>query len=165
MYPYETYLSLDLDAIEQNLSAIAKKAKTKILAVVKADAYGHGAVPLAKHLESRSDFFGVACAAEALELRAAGITKPILIFGHTPVEAFPEIIRQQIRPAIFRMDDAIAFSKEVAAQGVHAPIHIALDTGEQISVKDAMYALAIESANDVSNVFAEHIAVLPSIYL
>ena len=125
----ETYLSVDLDALDANFSAIRSKANNKIMAVVKADAYGHGAVVLAKHLESRSDFFGVACVSEALELRKAGIRLPILILGHTPVQAFGQVIAHEIRPAIFRMDEAVEFSKEAVRQGVKAPIHIALDTG------------------------------------
>ncbi len=125
----ETYLAIDLDVVDENFSAISNKAKCKVMTVLKADAYGFGSVPLAKHLQSRSDYFGVAYISEALELRAAGITLPILILGHTPVEFFPEAICQGIRPAIFRMDDARAFSAEAVRQGVRAPVHIALDTG------------------------------------
>ena len=124
-----TYLAIDLDALDGNIAQVQRKAGCKLLTIVKADAYGHGAVPLAKHLEDRSDFFGVACMSEAAELRRAGIRKPILILGHTPRTAYPELVRQQIRPAIFREDDAIALSCEAVKQGVTAPFHFAVDTG------------------------------------
>jgi alanine racemase len=124
-----TYLAIDLDVIDENFAAVRQKCHSKILTIVKADAYGYGAVPMAKYLESRSDFFGVAYMSEAMELRRAGIQIPILILGHTPRSAYPELIRQKIRPAIFRLDDARALSEEAVRQGVITPIHFAIDTG------------------------------------
>jgi alanine racemase len=124
-----TYLDIDLDVIDANFAKVREKTKCKILTIVKADAYGYGAVPMAKYLESRSDFFGVAYMSEAMELRRAGIQIPILILGHTPRSAYPELIRQKIRPAIFRLDDARALSEEAVRQGVITPIHFAIDTG------------------------------------
>jgi alanine racemase len=124
-----TYLAIDLDVIDENFAAVRQKCHSKILTIVKADAYGYGAVPMAKYLESRSDFFGVAYMSEAMELRRAGIQIPILILGHTPRSAYPELIRQKIRPAIFRLDDARALSEEAVRQGVTTPIHFAIDTG------------------------------------
>ena len=119
-----TYLVID-----ENFARVQEKAACKILTIVKADAYGFGAVPMAKYLESRSDFFGVAYMSEAMELREAGIQKPILILGHTPRSAYPELVRRQIRPAIFRYDDAVALSEEAVRQGVKTPFHFAIDTG------------------------------------
>jgi len=124
-----TYLAIDLDIINENFAQVRAKAPGKILTIVKADAYGYGAVPMAKYLEDRSDFFGVAYMSEAMELRRAGIQKPILILGHTPRSAYPELVRQAIRPAIFRYDDAVALSEEAVRQGVKTPIHFAIDTG------------------------------------
>ena len=125
-----TYLAIDLDTIDENFARVREKCGgSKILTIVKADAYGFGAVPMAKYLESRSDFFGVAYMSEAMELRLAGIQKPILILGHTPRTAYPELVRRQIRPAIFRYDDAVALSEEAVRQGVKTPIHFAIDTG------------------------------------
>ena len=124
-----TYLAIDFDALEENLSAIRAKAGTKILAVVKADAYGHGAVPIAAFLESRVDFLGVARIEEAMELRNAGISLPILILGHTPRTAFPELVKAQFRPTLFRLDDAEALSQEAVRQGCQVPVHLAVDTG------------------------------------
>ena len=126
---YDTFLKIDLDAIRDNFRAVAKKAGVPVMAVIKADAYGHGAVQVARLLEAECTFFGVASVAEAMELRQAGLTKPILILGHTPVPAFPLVVRYGIRPAIFRYEDALELSRAAQAQGVVAPFHFAVDTG------------------------------------
>ena len=124
-----TYVKIDLDAIWDNFQAVREKAGVPVMAVVKADAYGHGAVPVARLLEPECAFFGVATVSEALELRRAGLQKPIMILGHTPVEAYSEIISQGIRPAIFCLEDGLALSQEAKRLGIPAPFHFALDTG------------------------------------
>ena len=124
-----TYVQIDLDAIADNMAAIRAKAGVDVLAVIKADAYGHGAVPIARLLQDRCRFFGVSSILEALELRQAGLTAPILILGYTPVSAFPAAVREQIRPAIFHYEDALALSQEAQKQGKIAPFHFAVDTG------------------------------------
>ncbi len=124
-----TYVTIDLDAIAANFRAIRQKAGAPVIAVVKANAYGHGAVQVARLLEPDCAFFGVSSTAEALELRSAGLTKPILILGHTPTENFPLLIENSIRPTIFCYEDALAFSEAACALGVRAPLHIAADTG------------------------------------
>ena len=96
-----TYVKVDLDAIRDNLTAIRKQAGVPVMAVVKADAYGHGAVPVARQVEPLCSFFGVSSMEEALELRNAGIRLPILILGHTPASAFSQAIPLGIRPAIY----------------------------------------------------------------
>ena len=120
---------VDLDAIAANFRAIRRKAGVPVMAIVKADAYGHGAVPIARLLEPECAFFGVSSLAEALELRQAGIHKPILILGYTPPQAFPAAIAAGIRPAIFRCEDALALSRAAAEAGITAPFHFAVDTG------------------------------------
>ena len=124
-----TYVSIDLDAISDNFDRICAKAGTKVMAIIKADAYGHGAIQVAKLLEGKCSFFGVSSMLEALELRQAGLESPILILGHTPVSAFPDAIRLGIRPAIFHYEDAVALSQEAVRQGITVPFHIAVDTG------------------------------------
>lgn len=124
-----TYLAIDLDALDRNFAAIRQKAGCRVMAVIKADAYGHGAVPIARQLDRQADFLGVSCAAEAMELHRAGIQTPILILGHTPPSAYPALVAAGIRPAIFRLDDAEALSAEAVRQGVTAPFHFAIDTG------------------------------------
>ena len=123
------YAQIDLDILKQNMANIKAHVKVPVLLVVKADAYGHGAVPVAKHLEEDCAMLGVAAFSEAMELRRNGITKPILMLGHTPPSCFPEAIRQGIRPAIFQYEDALALSEEAQKQGLEAPFHLAVDTG------------------------------------
>ena len=124
-----TRVKIDLDAIVANFDAIAAKTGTPVMAVVKADAYGHGAIQVARLLQNRCAFFGVSSLLEATELRRAGLTTPILILGHTPTKAFPAVIREGIRPTIFRWEDAVALSEAAVAEGVSAPFHYAVDTG------------------------------------
>lgn len=124
-----TWVNIDLDAIEANFHAIAHFAGTPVCAVVKADGYGHGAVEVARLLEGQCAFFGVASVAEALELKNAGIGTPILLLGHTPPELFSAVVEQEMRPAIFCWEDAKALSDEAVRQNKTAAFHIALDTG------------------------------------
>ena len=124
-----TRVKIDLDAISENFDAIRLKAKVPVMAVIKADAYGHGAIQVARLLQDRAAFFGVSSMLEAMELRQAGLTTPILILGHTPVKAFPTAVRQGIRPTIFRYEDAVALSAAAVAAGISAPFHFAVDTG------------------------------------
>ena len=124
-----TYAIIDLDKIRANFQAIREKAGVPVMAVVKADAYGHGAIPVSRLLEEMCAFFGVSSMQEALELRRAGLQKPILILGHTPSDAFADAITQGIRPTIFRYEDAKILSQEAIRLGVDAPFHFAVDTG------------------------------------
>ena len=124
-----TQLLIDLDAIEANLDAVRNKTGKLVMAVIKADAYGHGAVQVARRLEKKCAFFGVSSILEAQELRQAGISIPILILGHTPAEAFPIAVTQSIRPTIFHYEDALALSQAAVQARVVAPFHFAVDTG------------------------------------
>lgn len=124
---------ISLDAVEQNFREMRKNIAedTKMIAVVKADAYGHGAVPIA-HLIENHDYiwgFAAATAEEAVHLRQAGITKPILILGIVFDEYFPELVQYDIRPAVCEYDDAKKLSDEAVLQNKTVHIHIALDTG------------------------------------
>lgn len=124
-----TYVNIDLDAITANFRAIREKAGVPVMAVVKADAYGHGAVRVARQLQADCGFFGVSCIQEALELRCGGIDTPILILGRTPVAAYPQAIRNHIRVTLFRYEDALALSETATALGETALFHLAVDTG------------------------------------
>ncbi len=126
---YNSYAQIDLDFLKENMRAIKAYTKAPVMAVIKADAYGHGAVEFAKVLQEDAAFFGVAALSEALELRKNGITTPILMLGHTPVAAYSQVVSLSIRPAIFRWEDAVALSAEAVRQGVTAPFHFAVDTG------------------------------------
>ena len=124
-----TWVKIDLSAIEANIDAVAAKANVPVMAVIKADAYGHGAVPIARLLEKKCAFFGVSSMLEAMELRSAGIRLPILILGATPDDAYPLAVREDIRPAIFTWESACALSRAAAAQGKTVRLHFAADTG------------------------------------
>ena len=150
----QNYVVVDLDAIKQNILAVSRRAGVPVMAVVKADAYGHGAVPVAKHLEKNVSFFGVSSMDEALELRTAGIEKPILILGHSTVGAYPFAVEKDIRLAIFSLEDAKALSEEAQRQGRTARIHFALDTG--------MSRIGFQVTEEAADICAE-IAKLPGL--
>ena len=124
-----TRVKIDLDIIQRNFDAVCRKAGVPVMAVVKADAYGHGAVQVARLLQDACAFFGVSSIHEALELRQAGLTTPILILGQTPVSAFSTAVKQEIRPTIFHYEDALSLSSAAQEAGVEAPFHFAVDTG------------------------------------
>ena len=124
-----TKLMIDLDAIGHNIAAVKARVNAPVMAIIKADAYGYGAVELARYLDDSCAFFGVSSILEALELRQAGIQKPILILGYTPESAFPDAIRQHIRPTIFRYEDGLALSQAAQTLGMTAQFHFAVDTG------------------------------------
>ena len=124
-----TYVKIDLDAIEANIDAIRARAGVDVMAVIKADAYGHGAIQVARLLQDKCSFFGVSSVLEAMELRRAGLYNPILILGHTPVSAFPALIQAEIRPTIFHYEDALALSRAAQDADKTAVFHLAVDTG------------------------------------
>lgn len=127
-----TWAEVSLDRLAQNYHALRGLAPqgTKFMGLVKADAYGHGAVPVAKKLEELgADYLGVACLAEAVELRQAGVTLPILILGGTPVECAQELVRHHITQACYDLDYAKALSAEAQKAGGTLTVHIQCDTG------------------------------------
>ena len=152
-----TRVKIDLDAIASNMDAIREKAGVPVMAVVKADAYGHGAVQVARLLQDKCAFFCVSSILEAMELRQAGLSTPILILGHTPADAFPTAIREGIRPTIYRMEDALALSKAAQFLELPARFHFAVDTGMsrigfQVTEEDADICARIAS---LPGLFAE----------
>ena len=124
-----TYVKIDLDAIAGNFDAVCRKAGCKVMAVIKADAYGHGAIQIARLLQGKCAFFGVSSILEALELRQNGIQDPILMLGHTPSSAYETVIKENIRPTIFRYESALALSQTAQRLGKTAKFHFAVDTG------------------------------------
>ncbi len=126
---FNSYAKINLDALKENITAIKTYTNTPVMAVIKADAYGHGAVEFAKVLASEVAFFGVATLAEALQLRQSGVRKPILMLGHTPAALFPQVVKHGIRATISSYEDAATLSAEAVRQGVTAPFHFAVDTG------------------------------------
>ncbi|HBR56451.1 MAG TPA: alanine racemase, partial [Blastocatellia bacterium] len=105
-------------------------SRTRVMAVVKADAYGHGAAPCANRLQSEGvDWFGVAILEEGLELRNAGITKPILLLGGFWPGQENALLESSLTPAIFRIESAEALDSAAAARGITANFHLKIDTG------------------------------------
>lgn len=122
---------IDLDAIRQNILNSKKllKPSVRLLAVIKADAYGHGAVPVAKALEQLADMYGVAVIEEAVELREHGIQKPILILGTVPEKWYSAVVEYDIIPAVYTPTMAKGLSKAACRNNKTVKIHIKVDTG------------------------------------
>ena len=125
------YAPIDLDAIRFNMESMKRNLApgTGILGVVKADGYGHGAVPAAIAMEPYVDGYAAATLEEALMLRRHGISKRILILGVTHKSQYREMLDADIRPTIFTMEQALPLSQLAEARGVTAAVHLALDTG------------------------------------
>lgn len=127
------YAQIDLDAIDHNLEHISRQigAHARVLAVVKCDGYGHGSVPIARAVENMEPVggFATATAEEAMELRRAGIQKPILILGYTFPYAYEELIRQGVRLTVFREDTLERLETAAQRVGEKAFVHVKVDTG------------------------------------
>lgn len=156
---FRTQAMIDLDAIKYNFDNTRKKLPkdTKILGVVKADAYGHGAVKISKYLENACDFFGVACLEEAVELIGAGIKTPVIILGYVSPECFDVIVENNIRIPIFSFEDAVALSIEAKKQGKIVPYHFCVDTGmSRIGFQATQESADIcKKITELDNIFAE----------
>ena len=125
------YAKIDLDAIAHNIALVKRKIPdgTKLMLVIKADAYGHGAVAIAREFETEADYFGVAEMNEALELRHAGIRKPILILGYTSPFLFEKALKNDITLTMFQYENIEALSATAQRLDIEAKIHFAVDTG------------------------------------
>ncbi len=127
--PY--FAEINLDNFRYNFREVKRLAEgKKTIGVIKADAYGHGAVELAAILaEENVDYFAVAVITEALELRKNGYKQPILILGYTPPYCAKEIVENDITQTVFNYELAEAISNEAVKLNKKAKIHIKLDTG------------------------------------
>lgn len=152
------YAKIDLDCILHNMECMKANCKegTKLLAVIKTDGYGHGALPIAKTLEALPYLFGYATATveEALTLRKNGIHKAILILGHTFPYSYPDLVREQIRPALFRLDSAKELSDTALRLNKKCKVHIKVDTG--------MTRVGIQP-NDQGLSFVKEVMAMPGI--
>jgi alanine racemase len=127
-----THVEIDLDALRHNfLLARAQAGEGReVLAVVKADAYGHGAVPVARVLQGAgADLFGVAIVEEGVELRRADIRAPILVLGGIYPGQEEDLLRHDLTPCLFDLSVARRLQKVAAAAGKTLPYHLKLDTG------------------------------------
>ncbi len=126
------WAEIDLDCIAHNVKEIKKllKPETRLMGVVKADAYGHGVMETAKTiLESGADCLAVAFIDEAVQLRSSGITVPILILGNSAEDSIDDLLEYDITPAVFTEGFARVLSKRATELGKCAKIHIKVDTG------------------------------------
>lgn len=125
------YAEIDLDAVVFNMESMKRNiaAETGMIGVVKADGYGHGAVPVAFAIDPYVEGYAVATIDEALILRNHGIEKPILILGVTHKSRYGELLEGEIRPAVFTMEQAEPLSQLAVSRGRKAKVHLALDTG------------------------------------
>ena len=127
-----TWAEVDLNALAHNYRALRALTPEgcKFLGLVKANAYGHGAVPVAKKLEELGcDMLAVACVAEAAQLRQAGITLPILCLGYTPVEETEALLRYHVTQTVGDLDTGRALSEAAQKAGGVLDVHVKLDTG------------------------------------
>lgn len=130
--PARVYAQIDLDAICQNIQTAMQKvgADTKVMAIIKTDAYGHGAVPVARALKRIGTYaFGVATAEEAVQLRQNGIDNPILVLGFVFPADFDLMLEHDIWHTVFQYDTAKAYAARAAELGKTARVHIKVDTG------------------------------------
>jgi alanine racemase len=125
------WAEIDLDAIARNTRALkAAAAGSRLMAVVKADGYGHGAVPVARTaLAAGAEALGVARLHEALALRRAGLTAPVLVFGHTPVDLAGEAVAHRLTLTVSSLPEAVRLSEAALDQGRPIPVHLKVDTG------------------------------------
>jgi alanine racemase len=126
------WVEIDREAIRHNLKRFRKLLgpDVKMLAVVKADGYGHGAVEVARvALATGATILGVSSVDEGIELRRADIAAPVLILTEPPIEAIPLILQHQLIPSIYNMEFALALGEMADAQGRVSPYHLKVDTG------------------------------------
>ena len=164
-----TWAEIDVDALIHNFNIIKQTANTKVCAVVKANAYGHGVDIVAPLLQQAgADFFAVSNIEEALELRELGITKPILILGYTPAEYVQQLATHEISQCVYSLDYANELSAGAAKYNVKIKVHLKLDTGmsrigfdcrsdEIVGIGDAISAAKLDCF-DIEGVFT-HFAV------
>ena len=127
-----TWAEISLPNLEHNYRALRALLPEgcRFLGVVKADAYGHGAVPVARKLEELgAEYLAVACLAEARELREAGVLTPILLLGYTPTNCAEELLRYGLTQTVYDLESARAFSAAAQAAGRRLRIHVKADTG------------------------------------
>ncbi len=125
------WTEIDYQAIGHNVEEVRKLVgNTKILGILKADAYGHGAIECARELAKAGvDFFAVACLSEAQELRNAGFNQPILILGATPPAAFDELLAGDFIQTLVSLEYAQKLSDYAKAHNTKAKGHVKVDTG------------------------------------
>ena len=127
-----TWAEINLDHLTDNFNAIRRQVgeKTRMMGVVKADAYGHGALRVARHLQKiGADYLAVSNMDEAEELRSGDVTLPILVLGFTPAEQAEHILRLHVTQAVPNLRIARAYDEAAGRRGEKMKVHLKLDTG------------------------------------
>ena len=144
--------NIDLSAIMHNMEAMHQNIdpNTKIMAVIKADGYGHGAVPIAKEIEHLDYVYGYAAATveEGMILRNNGIQKPILILGYIFPDQYEEVIQAEICPSVFTLEMAEELSAAAEKVGKDCRMHFAVDTG----MSRIGYQVTEEAADEMAQI-------------
>ena len=156
---------IDLDAISSNIRVARKRLESatkklpQIFAVVKADAYGHGVLPIARYLAKDNNVSGFAVATfeEAMELYDDGIRLPIIILGYTFEHTYKDVARCGIRPTIFTKEMAYAYQRASEETGCRVNCHIKIDTG----MGRIGYHVCEESADEIAAFFADCKGLVP----
>ncbi len=125
------FARINMDNLRFNIEKMKSRLKPdmKVLAVVKADAYGHGAVGVATRIRDLADYYGVATIDEAIELRNAGITEPILIIGYTDSEDFSKLIEYNITQTVYDVTECKKLSQLAVSVNTCIKVHLKVDTG------------------------------------
>ena len=125
------YARINIDNLRYNITKMKslRKSDMKIMTIIKADAYGHGSVEIAKRISDLSDYYGVATIDEAVELRNAGITTPILIIGYTDSSDYEKLVAYNITQAVYDVGECEKLSQVALAMGSKVKVHIKVDTG------------------------------------
>ncbi len=164
------WVEVDLSAIRHNVSETRRylQPRTRLMAVVKADAYGHGAVQSSKAmLGSGADCLGVATIQEGIELRKAGLTCEIILLEQPPFESIPALLAYHITPTVYEADFAIAYGETADQHSLIAPYHIAINTGMNrigvlySEIVEFLHQISFHRALDLNGVFT-HFATADS---
>ena len=127
---HSTWVTVDLEAIKDNVRYFVDRSKVQVMAIVKANAYGHGAIPVARAaLEAGASWCGVARVNEAMELRQAGLDCPILLMGYTPEARYEEMIQQRVSMAVWDIRQIENISRVASQINQEARLHLKADTG------------------------------------
>ena len=156
-----TFAEIDLNSFSHNLKLIRLKVgrDKKIISIIKADSYGHGAVEIAKSASvSGADMLGVSTVGEGIELREAGIESPILVLGGCPKEDAEWIVSYNLKSIIYSYEAALSLSRKAEKMGKVVDVHIKVDTGMgRIGIQSDEVREFVEKVSPLKNIHIEGI--------
>ncbi|MEX0834791.1 MAG: alanine racemase, partial [Nitriliruptor sp.] len=148
---------VDLDAVRHNVRTLGAAADSEVCAVVKADAYGHGAVPVARAaLDAGATWLGVALVEEGRDLRAAGIDAPVQLLSEPPVTAVGDLLDERLTPTVYRPEFLTALDSAAGDRGTTAAVHVKADTGMgRVGVRPEGWEAVLRQARDAAHLEVE----------